>query len=81
MLKEGLAPVTAHTIGVQKVLLGIEMGGNERKDIQRNAVDGNEGVPPLANVCQRCRNVLIELRDVVEGKAAEGVNPRPREWI
>ena len=79
MLKEGPAPVTAYAIGVQNIPLGIEMGGDERKDVQRNTVDVNEGVPPLANVCQRCRNVLIELRDVVEGKTAEEVSLRPRE--
>ena len=45
------------------------MCGDERKDIQRDAVDGNKGVPPLADIRQCCRNIPVELRDVVEGEA------------
>jgi len=63
--------MTAYATGVETVRLGIEVGGNEGKDIQRDAVDMNEGVPPLADVCQRGRNIPVELGDVVKGEAAE----------
>jgi len=53
MLKEGPAPMTAYMTGVETVRLGIEVGGDEGKDIQRNAVDVNERVPPFADACQR----------------------------
>ena len=52
MLKEDLAPMTAYITGIEKVRLGMEVGGDKGKDIQRNAVDVDEGVPPLADVCQ-----------------------------
>ena len=41
MLKEGPAPMTADMVGSETVHLGMEVGGDEGKDIQRNAVDGN----------------------------------------
>ena len=53
MLKEGPTPMTAYMTGPEKVRLGIEVGGDEGKDIQRNAVDVSEGVPPFADACQR----------------------------
>ena len=53
MLEEGPTPMTAHESGVESVILGGEMGGDERKDIQRDTIDGNERVPPLADVRQR----------------------------
>jgi hypothetical protein len=43
------------------------------KDIQRNAVDADEGVPPLADICQRSRNIPVELRNVVKGEAVEEI--------
>jgi len=42
MLEEGSTPMTAYTTGAESVLLKNEMGGNEGKDIQRYAVDGDE---------------------------------------
>jgi len=65
--------MTAHMTGVETVRLGIEVGGDEGKDIQRDAVDVIEGVPPFADVCQRGRNIPVELGDVVKGEAAEEV--------
>ena len=67
MLKESPAPITAHITGIETIRLGMKVGGDERKDIQRNAVDADEGVPPLADVCQRSRDVAVELRNVVKG--------------
>jgi len=67
MLKESPAPMAAYMTDAEKVRLGMKVGGDERKDIQRNAVDADEGVPPLADVCQRSRNVAVELRNVVKG--------------
>ena len=46
--------MTAHGNGPESVLLGRKTGRDEGKDVQREAVDGDEGVPPLADVCQRC---------------------------
>ena len=74
MLKEGPAPMTAYVTGVETVRLGIEVGGDEGKDVQRNAVDMNERVPPLADVCQRGGSIPVELGDVVKGEAAEEVS-------
>ena len=45
--------MAAYRSGVKKVLLGSEMGGDEGKDIRRDAVDESEGVLPLADGCQR----------------------------
>jgi len=67
MSEEGPAPMTAHMTGAETVRLGIEVGGDEGKDVQRDAVDVNEGIPPLADVCQRGRNIPVEFRDVVRG--------------
>lgn len=69
MLKECFAPVTAHESGAELFLLKSEMGRDKRENVQRNAVDGNKGVPPLADIRQHCGNVLVKLRDVVKGEA------------
>ena len=74
MLEEGSAPVAAHETGTEAVLLGREMGGDERKDIQGDAVYANEGVPPFTNGRQRDRGILIKLTDLVETVATEGVS-------
>jgi len=50
------------------------VGGDEGKDIRRETIDVNEGVPPLADVRQRGRDVPVELRNVVEGEAVEDVS-------
>ena len=67
MLEEGPAPMAAYVNDVETVLLGIKVGGDEGKHVQRNAVDVNEGIPPLVNACQRGRNIPAELGDVVGG--------------
>ena len=51
-MKECSAPMATDGSGLETVPLGREEGGYERKDVQRNTVDGNEGVPPLANRCK-----------------------------
>ena len=71
MLKEDPTPMTTHMTGTESVLLGTQMGGDERKNIQRNAIGVSEGVPPFTDVCQRGRSILVELRHTVEGKAVE----------
>lgn len=55
--------MAAHVTGMETVRLGIEMGGDEGKDVQRNAVDGNQRVPPLAYIRQYDRNISVELRN------------------
>jgi len=67
MLEEGPVPMAAYVTGVETIRLGIKVGGDEGKDVQRYAVDMNERIPPLANACQHGRNILAELGDVVRG--------------
>lgn len=74
MLKEGSTPMTAYEAGAKPVPLEGEMGRDEGKDIQRDAVYVKEGVPPLPDIRQRGRDVLVELRNIVESKAAEEVS-------
>jgi hypothetical protein len=74
MLKEGSAPMTTYKTGAETVLLGREMGGDEGKDIQRDAVYMNEGVPPLADSRQRGRGILVELRNLIDGETTEEVS-------
>jgi hypothetical protein len=78
MLKEDAAPMTAHESGLETVLLGREMGGDEREDIQRNAVDGSEGVPPFTDDYKCGRNVAFESRYRVQVEATEVVSNRMR---
>ena len=70
MLKESSVPRTAYKSGPGSVLLR-EMGRDEGKDIQRDAVYGNERIPPLANIHQRRRSIPAELGNIVEGEAVE----------
>src|SRR5882762_976503 len=74
MLKEDPAPMTAHKTCAETVLLGREVGGDEGKDVQRDAVDANERVLPLAESSKCSRKVPFELRNHVQGDAAEGVS-------
>jgi hypothetical protein len=60
--------------GAEMVPLGREMGGDEGKDIDWDAVYANEGVPPFADSCQRCGGILGELRNVVKGEPVEEVS-------
>ena len=50
MLEESPTPSTTHTTGTETVLLGTEVGGDEGKDIQWNAIDVSEGVPPFTDI-------------------------------
>jgi len=72
MLKEGPTPMTAYVTGVETVRRqGMEVDGDEGKDVQRNAVDTNEGVPPLADIRQCGRDIPVELGDIVKGEAVK----------
>ena len=59
--------MTTYKTGVETVLLGGEMGGDEGKDIQRDAIYANEGVPPLADSCQCGRSILVESGNLFKG--------------
>ena len=74
MLKEGSTPVTAYESGAEPVSLGRKAGGDEGENLQWDAVDGNEGVPPLADNSQCGRNIAVELRNLFEGGAIEEVS-------
>ena len=63
--------MTTNERDAEAVLLGREVGRDEREDVQRYAVDGDEGVLPLANGRQCGRSILVELRDLVWGEAAK----------
>ena len=65
MFKERSAPTTAHESGPEPVRLEREVGGDQGKSLQRDAIYGNEGVPPLADGRQRGRDIPVELRDLV----------------
>ena len=51
-MKEGCTPMTTDGSSVETIPLRREVNGDERKDVQRDAVDVNEGVLPLANGCK-----------------------------
>ena len=74
MLKEYSAPTTAYESDPEPVRLGREMGGNQGKNLQRDAVYGNEGVPPLADGRQNGRDIPVKLRNLVEREAIERVS-------
>jgi len=73
MLKKGLAPMTADMAGTETVRLGMKIGGDEGKDVQRDAVDVNEGVLPLADICQRGRDILVESGDFIKSGAVNEI--------
>ena len=50
------------------------MGGDKRKNIQRDAVYVNERIPPFANFHQRGRDVQVKLRELIKGEAIEGIS-------
>ena len=41
--------MAAYEGGIEAIRHAREMGGDQGKDVQREAVYGNEGVPPLAD--------------------------------
>lgn len=50
------------------------MGWDEKKDVQRDAVYGSEGVSHLVNSRKRGRGIVTELRDLVKSGAAKEVS-------
>ena len=66
--------MSAYETSAKTVLLGREMGGDEGKNIQRDAVYVNEGVSPLADSRQRGRDILVKLGNAIEGEATEEVS-------
>ena len=65
--------MTAYETGTEAVLLG-EVGGDEGKNVQWEAVDGSERVPPFLNSQQCGRGVLIKPRDLIQSDATKGVS-------
>ena len=57
--------------GPETVRLGREMGGDQGKDLQRDAIYANEGVPPLADCRQRGCRTPVEPTNFIEGEAVE----------
>ena len=74
MFEEGSAPVTAHESGTKSIILGREMGGDNGKDIHRDAIDKSEIVPPFPDSGQRCCSVLIKSGNGIQGVTAEEVS-------
>ena len=68
--------MTAYESGLETILQK-EMGGDQGKDVQRDTVYGNEGVPPLPDSRQRSRDILVELRNLIEGETIEQVSVLP----
>lgn len=63
--------MAAYETGMEDVFLRREMGGYEGNDVQREAVDGGERVPPFANSCQRDCGVVIKLGDLIQSDAVK----------
>ena len=60
--------MTTYKTGVKYVTVRREMGGDEGEDVERNTVDRNQRVPPLADSRQRGRGVLVELRNRIRSE-------------
>ena len=65
MLKECSAPMTAHESCTENISLGREVCGDEVKDVQRDTVDGSEGVLQFANRYKYGGDVAFELRNYI----------------
>jgi hypothetical protein len=78
MLKEDPTPMATHESGPETVPLGGEMGVDEGKDIQRNAINGSEGVHPFTDNYKCGRNVAFESRDRFQVEAKGIVSGRMR---
>ena len=65
MLNQSPAPMTAHKTREETVLLGREVGGDEGKEIQRDAVDVSDGVLPFTDNSKYGRNFALEVRNLV----------------
>ena len=70
MLGEVSTPMTTHGTCVNEVRLAGQVGRDKGEDFLRETIYGDERVPPLADVRQRDRSVLIEFRDHIEGGPA-----------
>ena len=55
----------------EAVLLGREVGGDEGKDVQRDAIDANKRVLPLADSGKWNRQILVKLRNRVRAQTKE----------
>ena len=53
---------------LKKVFARREMGGNEIKNLEWDAVYGNEGVPPLVDNPQFGQAILLKLRDLFKSE-------------
>ena len=73
-MKEGSAPVAADESGAESVLLGRQVGGDEGKNVEWDAIDGSKRVPPFTDRCQCGRSVPVELRNGIQREAAEEVS-------
>jgi hypothetical protein len=60
--------MTTHKTGAKYLAVRREMGGDEGENVERNTVDRNKRVPPLADGCQCGRGVLIELRNRIRSE-------------
>ena len=74
MLEKHSAPMTTDEGGAKAVVLRGEVGWDERKDVQRNTVNADEGVLPFSDGCKRGRDVPVELRNRVQGEAANRIS-------
>ena len=68
-MKECSAPVTTHESCAEKISLGGEVRGDEGKDVQRDTVDGSEGVLQFTDRCKRGEDIAFELRNHIKGDA------------
>ena len=50
------------------------MGRDKGKNLDRDAVDAREGVPPLADGRQCNCNIAVELGDCLQSKSAEVIS-------
>ena len=66
--------MAAHESCTESIAVGREMSGDEGKDIQRNAVDRDESVPPFPDGYQRGCSVPVELRNGIQCETAEEVS-------
>ena len=60
--------MTAYESRPETVLLGFEMGGDERKDLRRDAVYANEGVPLPTDGHQCACYTPVEATNLIEGE-------------
>ena len=67
-LKERSAPMVAYKSGAEAVLLGREIGGDEGKDIRREAAYGNQRVYPFTDGRQCSRSTSVEFGNVIKGE-------------